>query len=202
MGVISPRRRANRRLAAADGGRAVRFSCRRAPRRDRAQRVKRSLSFVEARERNGRKVHGPEAIIDFFEADVFPGERRAEKRRGPAPGDLAGVGDAPDFEMPGIRDGRQHRGQPTRRGLIPIRRHLIVERFVRPLRVVFATEAIDASLLGAQMPRRWTGGETSGGSRRRAGSSGTRRRGLRRRTPPRMSRARAPRGRPPARSRA
>ena len=92
----------------------------------------------------------PEAVIDLFERDVFTGERFGEKN-GLAPGNRSHAGDAPDFHMPGIHDGRHRcRQGPPRRRVVGGRR-LIAERFVRPLVVVLGAEAAESMLLRVQV---------------------------------------------------
>jgi hypothetical protein len=65
------------------------------------------MPVVVSSEGDGGKVQRPEAIVDFFEADLFAGERFAEKQSSAAPRDLADAGDATDFEMSWIDDRRQ-----------------------------------------------------------------------------------------------
>src|SRR5260370_26067117 len=104
------------------------------------------MTFVEATERDGGKVHGPKAVVDFFEADVFAAQGPTEKPHLATPRDLPDRRDAADLEMARIDQGRQARREGSRRGLIAARRRLILQRLVRPLVIVFGTEAREASL--------------------------------------------------------
>jgi hypothetical protein len=105
-----------------------------------------AVAVVESTEHNGGKADRPDPIIDFFEADLFAHQRFRQKDGRIAPRNLAHGRDATDFEMTGILEWRQAPRQPTRRRLIPAGWHVIGQRVVRSLMVVFDTEAITAGI--------------------------------------------------------
>ena len=55
--------------------------------------MKRAMTLVVPGQRDGGKVHGPQAIIDFFERDVLTGQRRGEEHRAVIPFDVAAAAD-------------------------------------------------------------------------------------------------------------
>ena len=64
-------------------------------------------AFVKAADGHGRKVHGPNAVIDFFEADGFADEGLADKHRTVPPRDAAVRGHAADLHVAGILEWRE-----------------------------------------------------------------------------------------------
>ncbi len=70
-------------------------------------------SFVKPSKIEGAKVHGPNAVVDFFEADVLFGEDVADVDPLRMPANAAVPIDAPDFEMGRVRDRREAIGNRT-----------------------------------------------------------------------------------------
>ncbi len=59
------------------------------------------------------KVYGPDAVVDFFEADVLIGKDVADVYPVGVPANAPVPTDAPDFEMGRILDGREAIGIRT-----------------------------------------------------------------------------------------
>ena len=108
--------------------------------------------FVHAPQLEGPKVYVPESVADFFETDVLARQRVRDAHPSLLPADAAIAADEPDFKVPGVFERGQAPWPLARRGQIVLRRCLLIERFVRPIVVVFLAEAIEAELLGAQRP--------------------------------------------------
>ena len=64
------------------------------------QRVKRAMTVVVSGERDGCEMHRPEAVVNFFESDIFAGQRRRQKQRPVFPRDAAVAGDEAHIQMP------------------------------------------------------------------------------------------------------
>lgn len=116
------------------------------------------MPFVESSQRHEAEAHGPQPVVDGFEADPFPGEGFGEEDRAGAPRHAAVGGDATDLDVTGILERRQPRRQRPRRRLIPTGRHPIAQGFVRAVVVVFVAEAGKAALLRRGMRRGRPGG--------------------------------------------
>ncbi len=61
-----------------------------------------SGAFVKSAEFEMAEVDGPEAIIDFFEGNVFAGEDLTDVDPAASPADAAVGADATDFEVIGV----------------------------------------------------------------------------------------------------
>ena len=101
------------------------------------QRSKGAMTFVVASERDGGKAQRPEAVVDFFEGDRFASQCFARERRGAAPGDLADLETRRTSKCPGYSSAGSRRGSARGDGSIPAGRHVVVQRLVRPLVIVF-----------------------------------------------------------------
>ncbi len=70
-------------------------------------------TFVKAPKIERAKVHGPDAVVDFFEADVLIREDVTDVYPVGVPANAPVTTDAPDFEMGWILDGREAIGIRT-----------------------------------------------------------------------------------------
>ncbi len=68
---------------------------------------------MKAPEIKEAKVHGPYAVVDFFEADVLIGEDVADVYPMGVPANAPVTTDAPDFEMGRVLYGREAIGIRT-----------------------------------------------------------------------------------------
>ena len=89
---------------------------RRAPLRERGDRLKAAVTHVVATEREGGKVHGPEAVVDFFEGHIFAGQRTGQKQGVGVPRDLPNRGDAADLPWAGYSIGGSRLGSDRGEG--------------------------------------------------------------------------------------
>src|SRR5439155_9229574 len=112
------------------------------------------MAFVVPSERDRREVQCPETIVDFFEGDVFTGQRGRDKQRSTTPRNGAAATHAARFHVPLIFKRGQASRQGSARGLVSGCGRVIIERFVGPLLVVFAHEPAKALLLRAAV-RSW-----------------------------------------------
>jgi hypothetical protein len=106
---------------------------------------------VESAEQYGSEIEGPEAVVDFFEADVFLEQAVADVDPALLPSDAAVFADLSDFEVSGVLGWRETWRQGSRGGLVEIGGRPVLERFVRPLVVELGSERIEAALLGGSV---------------------------------------------------
>ena len=75
------------------------------------------MTLIETRQRQGREVHGPQAVPDFFEGYILADQGTAQEEDAVAPPDAPVTVDAADLEMPRVfnrREGaRQGAGGPS-----------------------------------------------------------------------------------------
>src|SRR5258708_39924258 len=109
--------------------------------------MKDAMTFVVPSERDGGKAQRPDAVVDFFERDVFSGERGGDKQRRAVPGYAAIAAHQPHFHVPRIVQGRQSGRHRSWRGRIATRRRVILQPFVGALLLVFPTEATELLLV-------------------------------------------------------
>ena len=67
-------------------------------------------ALVHASQLERPKVYVPESIADFFETDVFAGQRVRDADPSLLPADAAVATDEPDFKVSGVFEGRELRG--------------------------------------------------------------------------------------------
>jgi hypothetical protein len=105
------------------------------------------LLFVEAAKEERAEEDGPDTKVDFFEADVFFSQDVGDVEPVGVPADAAVSGDAADFEVGRIVDGRDGVGEGSRGGLVAGGRGVLVESLMRAEGIVFVEEVVKASLL-------------------------------------------------------
>jgi hypothetical protein len=71
---------------------------------------------VESGEQYGSEIEGPEAVVDFFEADVFLEQAVADVDPALLPSDAAVFADLSDFEVSGVLGWRETWRQGSRGG--------------------------------------------------------------------------------------
>src|SRR5262245_7051752 len=102
--------------------------------------VNATQTLVEASKHDVGKAHGPNAIIDLFERDVFARQSGREKQRVVDPRYTPVAADEADFRVAWILEVWQSTRKRTRRRLVMVGRRVVVQRFVRALAIVFRAE--------------------------------------------------------------
>ena len=105
--------------------------------------------FVEPSEQDGAEVERPDAVVDFFQADVVLDDAGADVDPPLLPADAAVAADASDFEVAGIFQRREPLGIGARGRLIEGSRGLVLEPLVWPLVVELVAEGVEETLLGS-----------------------------------------------------
>jgi hypothetical protein len=88
---------------------------------------------VESAEQYGSEIEGPEAVVNFFEAEVFLEQAVADVDPAFLPADAAVFADLSDLEVSGVLGWRETWRQGSRGGLVEIGGRPVLERFVRPV---------------------------------------------------------------------
>ena len=112
------------------------------------------MAFKQAPELERAEVHGPDAVIDFFQAHVRPRADGGDIDPVVVPANAAVGTDVPDLEAIGVLQQGESLGHRAWRGRIGGRGRLQIQGFVRPFGVELLAEAIEAPLLSGEAPRR------------------------------------------------
>src|SRR5262249_6509480 len=114
-------------------------------------------SFQEATESEGAEVHVPDPVVDFLEADVLADAGGGDVYPRLVRAKAAIGADVPNLEAIGIVEWGQLARHRAWRRLIHRGRRPLLERFVGPLLVELAAEAIEAPLLRGHRAGGWPG---------------------------------------------
>src|SRR5262245_5651424 len=109
------------------------------------------LAFVEACDGDGREVHRPHAVVDFFEGDVLRDKRLTQKHWAMVPRKRTDAGDATNLHMTRVLELGQVGWQRSGRRRVAGRRRTVLQGFMWALVVVFATKPDEAPLLRARV---------------------------------------------------
>src|SRR5215207_6729605 len=115
---------------------------------------------VEMRDTEGADLHRPDAIGDFFKAEIVTLEGAPEEEDFVVPGDTAIRPHPPQLEMTRVYEARQPGRQRPRGWLIVGGRRRLPQRLMGPLVVVLPTELRKAPLLRGTSGR-WRAGRLS-----------------------------------------
>jgi len=112
----------------------------------------------------GSEVDGPDAISHLLEANEVPAQEAAHENLAVLPPDGGVLRDPPDLEVAWVLDRIWPARIGTSGGQVNRSRRFLAQRFVGPLEVVDASEAVEPSLLGAEVRAGWRGGALLEGS--------------------------------------
>src|SRR5215218_4750422 len=105
------------------------------------------MSFEQPTEFEWAEIDIPDAIVDFLEADIFPGTGDGDVDPLAVPPDATIGADVAHLEAVGIRERWQCVGHLPGGGFIAGGGCAHVERLMRPLMVELCTEVIELPLL-------------------------------------------------------
>ena len=108
------------------------------------------VAFVDASEQDLAEVNGPDAIVDFLEADGMLLQRIGEEEQPFLQTDGARVRHALDQEVAGILDGRQRARVGPSGGTVQRSRRAIAQGRVGPFVSVEMAERVEGTLLARQ----------------------------------------------------
>jgi hypothetical protein len=114
-------------------------------------------SFVHFSEAQWTEVDIPDAVIDLFQADVFTTKSLGDADPMSIPSDPTVAANEPNLEVSRILDWGHLSGESTFGSSVDRSRGLLSEGLMGPFEVVLLAERVEASLLGLEVARRWTG---------------------------------------------
>ena len=89
------------------------------------------MSFMESADFQGAEEDVPDAVVDFFEADIFSGADDGDVDPMGVPANAAVGADVANLEAVGVFERWKLLGHGARGGLIDGRRSFLIEGFVR-----------------------------------------------------------------------
>lgn len=115
-------------------------------------------SFVHSPETKWPEVDIPDAVVDFFETDVFTSQGVGDAHPVFIPANAAVATDEPDLEVPRITDRGQLLGKSATRSGVDRSGGLLSEGLMGPFEVVLLAKGVEAPLLGLEVAGGWSGG--------------------------------------------
>ena len=115
-------------------------------------------AFVHPSELERSEVYVPEPIADFFEADVFAGQRVRDADPALLPADPTVAAHEADLKVTGVFEGRELPRQFTPRRSIVRGGRLLGQGFAWALVVVVVPKPVEAYLLRLEIGARWARG--------------------------------------------